>query len=262
MKYFRLLLAPSLILALLLLDGRGWAATDTLVCKTVAGGTFTLSSKYKVSHIAKLIPHAQQISDREWWNVTFSGGQDMSQPKIAGEGTSLPFAGLAPAQLADTCSALALIHGMPSTDRGVFLLDGQWQGRRQRFPAIPFKSFPVELAEKRPTALVLKAREAGYIASASERIARLDLLWVIEFTLHRPDRKGMLPLNPVVDAVFQSTSSDNGHSWSEPVITEQGLIFDVGYPLYDSCVLARPDRLNGRKLDSPFPERCKARARP
>ena len=66
----------------------------------------------------------------------------------------------------------------------------------------------------------------------------------------RPDYK------KAFDGVYQSFSTDNGKTWSDPVITTDALIFQMGKRWIDQCFVARPIEFNGEKITPDFPEPC------
>lgn len=258
MNAIRIISSAAISVALLLVTINGWAATDKLICKTVDGGRFVMKSKYKANVLGHVIPHVQKEYDRSpYWEgdfIDYKGKVHESDQKMAAEyGNTELYA------LERACSDLAFVEGMPTGTLGIFIYKGKMRSRYQYFPNNPFQNFRTELIEKRLTPLATLVREAGYITTWADLTARVGPRWVIEYTLHKREAGGAHPSSPMVAAIFQSTSDDDGQTWSEPVITQQGLIFDVGYPLYDSCVLARPYSLNGKKLDYPFAERCLAK---
>ena len=51
-------------------------------------------------------------------------------------------------------------------------------------------------------------------------------------------------------------STDNGKTWSDPVITTDALIFQMGKRWIDQCFVARPIEFNGDKIAPDFPEPC------
>ena len=62
--------------------------------------------------------------------------------------------------------------------------------------------------------------------------------------------------NKTFDGVYQSFSADNGKTWSDPVITTDALIFQMGKRWIDQCFVARPIEFNGDKIVPDFPEPC------
>ena len=81
-----------------------------------------------------------------------------------------------------------------------------------------------------------------------------DLRLVYEQPLSRSDRGYIYEMR--FDGVYQAFSADNGKTWSDPVITTDALIFQMGKRWIDQCFVARPIEFNGDKIVPDFPEPC------
>lgn len=53
--------------------------------------------------------------------------------------------------------------------------------------------------------------------------------------------------------VIQSTSEDNGRNWSDPIITGDAKMFELGKSIYEQSFIARPISINGKKTEAHFP---------
>ena len=62
-----------------------------------------------------------------------------------------------------------------------------------------------------------------------------------------------LAKSDVITAVWQATSTDNGKTWADPIITTDAKIFELGKTIYEQSFIARPISINGKKIEAHFP---------
>jgi hypothetical protein len=44
-----------------------------------------------------------------------------------------------------------------------------------------------------------------------------------------------------------------GKTWSDPIITTDAEIFELGKPILEQSFIARPIKINGKKVEAKFP---------
>lgn len=105
-------------------------------------------------------------------------------------------------------------------------------------------------------------------AQASEMLMRSDLreaalglvlMWPVNGTLisEQPlQPRGMPWWSAPLTAVYQLQSTDEGRTWSAPVVTTQARIFELGKSWREQCFLSVPIRYNGKPIE--WPARCAA----
>ncbi len=54
----------------------------------------------------------------------------------------------------------------------------------------------------------------------------------------------------VFAAVYQSFSTDNGKTWSDPIVTTDAKIFEIGKSWLEQSFIARPISLNGKPIEA------------
>lgn len=74
----------------------------------------------------------------------------------------------------------------------------------------------------------------------------VDGQMVFEQLLSRVDRGYIYDRK--IDAVYQSFSSDNGKTWSDPIITTDAKILEIGKAWSRQSYIARPISLNGKPI--------------
>jgi hypothetical protein len=237
----------NLLLALggALVAGAAMAGEDILECRLPTGQTLVLRSRFKI-HIAPVISrHNSREYDRQPWRIQYFDAAGKEASTGALRDANLRYFGNAAWALQFSSLNASMVLG-PS-----LLLDNErrWQG----WAAFQSKSNALMNGSRiRADIESGSLGQAGFAMLGRVRWASLGDKLVQEATLHRSN------LSPVetntIAAVLQSTSEDDGKSWTPPSITQESLLFEVGRTLLSSCRSAQPSVFNGRAqtIDRPI----------
>jgi len=78
------------------------------------------------------------------------------------------------------------------------------------------------------------------------------LFYEIALSTYKDENGNSLPNGKIV-AVYQSTSTDEGKTWSDPIITKDAKIYELGKSTLEQSFIARPISINGKKIEAHFP---------
>jgi hypothetical protein len=211
---------------------------DVLICELPNGDQFILTSKYKWSLYFN--PHNGQRSDRESWDITFkkSGSFRKSDAPsgIRWEGFEYKQA------LIDACAEVGMIAGIPIVGSSYLRADGTW------FPPslLPEKLYLSHPSEEKRESIrnELKVKDLFVLTKYALVFPRKNRLVFEQPILGKESGKQRAP----VMAVFKSISHDDGKTWSDPEITEDAEIYELGKSPIEQSFIARPVKINGKKV--------------
>jgi len=217
---------------------------DELECGLPDGSKFVLTSTYNYSLIAAhLMPHAQSVSERTDYRISYYDG----------EGRRLD---LAPAGVGysygEKCSYVGMIQGTPIVEGSYRKKEGGWFDTELTPYALYLSGTPSEQPEK--IRIQLKHLGLSPEALLDGNILPIGKTLVNEQGLvtYKDEYGNTLPDGKIV-AVYQSTSNDDGKTWSEPIITKDVKIYELGKSTYEQSFIARPISINGKKIEAHFP---------
>ena len=244
-----ILIIPGLFaLLLLILLFPSIHRSDVLVCGFPDGSRFILTSDYDWYPTAKLFRSAAEEMNRSWWGIKYKDAKGQrSNPSAA-----VNYVGIDEKALRGACAkAGGIRNGLTMVGFSYLQSNGEWLSKKD----FPWEQMDIPSADK--DMRESKFGKAGFF-DAPHLFGlilplRSDRL-VLEQPLFRSDR-GYL-YDKTFDGVYQSFSSDNGKTWSDPVITTDALIFQMGKRWIDQCFVARPIEFNGQTLKPDFPEPC------
>jgi hypothetical protein len=228
----------------------GWAQSacaevtvhDTLDCGFADRSFVRLSRASHVSLTPLPVMHGSRVRREGQWRTEYHQARDGTRRLL---GTWVQSSGDdAPAWLAQSCAYLGLKQGSVMAPWASVLADattlnlpsGNWNGR------VPDEE------SKRDAALRSTLADKGLAGGV------LNLIFVLrlkgeELVSEQPLlERGRAGRDAPLAAVYQSRSADAGQSWSDPVVTTQALIFEIGKPWRAQCFLAVPLRLNGKPV--------------
>lgn len=239
-----------------------YAREDVLECQAIGGERFELRSSYRFDILGRILPHVQSEYDRSPWDVVRYIDKHGKLLNDGLEGVAIQYSAKDDLALQTACSRMAVIDGVPVLKR-VFFENGRWESPQSVTSYGPFgtdrllqkrESYEPQLSAKQE-ALARLILDAGYKYIGEFRAAKVNGRWVAELEL-----KNVNSWNAPCDAVLQAVSEDRGATWAEARITKEADIFEIGYRLAESCRTTRPSRINGKRLEVKFPERCRALA--
>ena len=225
--------------------------SDVLVCGFPDGSRFILTSEYDWYPTAKLFRSAAEEMNRSWWGIKYKDAKGRRSEPPA----SVSYAGVDIKELRGVCAEAGGVRNKVAMVRFSYLQpNGEWLSKKD-FPkqklSIPYvpSDRPVALRERLEVA-GLPGTTDNYAFVVQDNNARL----IYEQPLSR--QSGGYYYDKTFDGVYQSLSTDNGKTWSDPVITTNALIFQMGKRWIDQCFVARPIEFNGEKITPDFPEPC------
>jgi hypothetical protein len=216
---------------------------DVLVCGFPDGSRFILTSRYSYNVLSIIAPIREHERRDPSWEAAYvnEAGHKTSPPSFA------RYSGTSDSSLRDACLEMGGKRGSVVMARNGFL-----QKNDDWIDLPPPKNIYLD-----PVSFPPEVKEAGfkmtilqYALSYPLRDGRL----VYEKPLSRNDSGLSYKLR--FDGVYQAFSTDNGKTWSDPVITTDALIFQMGKRWIDQCFVARPIEFNGDKIAPDFPEPC------
>lgn len=217
---------------------------DVLVCGFPDGSRFVLTSRYDKILFNLNFRSVVTEENRTGWSIEY---------KDAKGHRSNPSAGIYfTSDKSGACiESAAKKNGIAMVRLAFMQNDGSWF-RPPDFPSNPL-SAPTDPNDPRKSVF----EKAGYLSSTFNYALIMPLQdgrLVHEHPLSRSDRGYTYEMR--FDGVYQSFSSDNGKTWSDPAITTNALIFQMGKRWIDQCFVARPIEFNGEKTTPDFPEPC------
>jgi hypothetical protein len=222
---------------------------DVLVCGFPDGARFILTSKYTYS-LFSLVAPVREHEHREGWKVFYSSSSGNTRLEAP---TGFVYSNSRLSSLQEICMELGKRNDIVLVNVSYLLDNNQWFLGGSVIGKLIVPYVPFERHEK------LKSELERF------RLPRTTY----EYAFIMPLKNGYLayeqPLSEKVgngyhdrifDGVYQSFSTDNGKTWSDPVITTDALIFQMSKRWIDQCFVARPIEFNGDKIAPDFPEPC------
>jgi hypothetical protein len=233
---------------------------DVLECGLTDDSKFVLTSSYQYSLIPVPLRHATRETDRKSWNVKYFDRAG----KVSNVPTSVMFRNLEIKELSEVCAHFAMSGGIllaPFTylqnNGSCFSLDGFYREKLHvDVLARPDSPTPAQFAVMDPDPLnpALRAvmTKAGIRGSTNQFafIYLKDRQLIYEQPLYRTANGYLYDKN--FDAVYQSLSSDGGKTWSEPTVTNDAKIFEIGKSWLKQSFIAHPTKINGKPINVEF----------
>jgi hypothetical protein len=217
---------------------------DVLECGLPDGSKFVLRSKYDYSLIPLPAIHSSRVTNRGSWAAEYVDPLGhKSRP-----GASVHFSGIGNTnQIRGVCAYFGMIHGVPIAAFTHMKKNGDWFSLAD----FPWSKLRVDVGYEPDTLsaalrpVMEKAGIKGSISGFGHTISEGGQL-MFEHLLSRTNR-GYL-YDRKVDAVYQSFSTDNGKTWSDPIVTTDAKIFEIGKSWLEQSFIARPISLNGKPI--------------
>jgi hypothetical protein len=214
--------------------------SDVLECGLPDGSKFILTSKYQWNPI-NINPHGSSKNHQEPFLTNFQPKNSFNKIEISG---SVGYSHLD----VDTANSLCASHGL---HRNIAYdgVSGYYSFHEKQFfeltqddkfyiPAI-IKNRAARLQEKLDSMRLSVYPGHGAVSIINQKIIKERSLEGIEVN--------------TIQAVWQSTSTDNGKTWTDPIITKEAKIFELGKTIYEQSFIARPISINGKKIEAHFP---------
>ena len=253
MRLSRLLIAGFLTVPIL--TACSIRKKDEIECGLPDGGKFILTAEYDWVPIARFIPHAAERVNKKPWSIAYKKDSE-SAPSEAP--ATVTYTGLNPRILRGVCASVGKKDGIPIAWLSFLQSDGKW------FPRgiIPDEKLTLHYYNNMPKKE--KVLEKIKIVGARSAIHQFSLIMpdgdilIHEQALSKDDRG--FHYDHVFVGVYQSFSMDGGKTWSEPIVTANARIFEMGKSQVDQCFVARPIKINGTRIDPDFPASCQPTA--
>ncbi len=212
------------------------AKEDVLECGLADGARFVLRAKYSSSPTARLAPsgHVAERVNQEPYAVQF---HSRTGAVVGGVPLSLRYVGSAADAHVDACRNFGMLKGVVLVKSSYLKPDGSW--------------FDPTLL---PDRLTLSGAPDEQPPAVRKRLDELKLSPAFRYALLLPDgarlvhEQPLLNLQGEVAYVAQAFSADQGASWSEPSVTKQARIFELGRGVKAQSFVAKPLAFNGVKL--------------
>lgn len=247
----------TLVLAMLAATAPlAWAVTitrhDVLECAVKGGGRFVLRAKYKWEPLAELIPADVRTRDYDDGGfrvryVDVRGRRSAEAPNGIGYR-----GGLRDSNAGSYCRDVGFLRNHPVVGHNFLRADGTWF-------AMDGESWPKKLILRDSP----KEQKEPFRSQLASRILSPYVSIFFPIGQHVVFEKSLVDDNPEhkrkdgnlnITAVFQSFSSDNGKTWSDPVITTDAKIFELGKALDEQSWVGYPSRVNGNRFKAKRPE--------
>ena len=214
---------------------------DVLECGLPDGSKFVLKSKYKWYPQAKILRgDAAERLDQGPFHAEFISKTRNLSAVVHG---SFGYRPLDKENSERICAIFGQIKGIPYVGARTLMLpnsdrfvETEFDEKLRLFDAR--KENPVKIRSQLESLNVYPS--FGAITLIANKIAREQSLIHTE--------------NQMVVATFRSESLDMGKTWSDPIITMNSEIFEIGKPVLEQCFIARPTAVNGKKVDARFPD--------
>ena len=223
---------------------------DVLVCGFPDGSRFMLTSRYSYNVLSIIAP-IREHEHRKGWAIEYEDakGRQSSPPSY------VHYSGNHANELRSVCTqAGGVRNGVAMVGHSYLQPNGEW---------LPLKGFPwgqMRIPSDEKDMRESKFGQAGFFDAPllfGLILPLRDGRLVFEQPLERNPKIGKyFQYDRVFDGVYQSFSTDNGRTWSDPVITTDALIFQMDKRWIDQCFVARPIEFNGDKIAPDFPEPC------
>jgi hypothetical protein len=207
-----------------------------LECSLPSGGRAILTAEYDWSLLAEVIPaDLSKRLNQEPWQIVFDTKES--------RGAQRPPQSVSHVHGSKACHRIGVIDGIPVINMSYLEPDGKW-----------FRPPPM------PKALLLEPGVRSQPPAIRAKLEAMGATPVLDYALILP-RNGRLVYELAlisikhgekggVVAVFQSTSTDGGASWSEPQITGQAEIYVLNVPPFAQPFQGRAIKLNGKEIRS------------
>jgi hypothetical protein len=256
MRFWAQLSLRALVFVSSLMSATAYAISreDVLTCGLPDGNSFILRSKYEWSMIPLPTLHSSRETKRQSWGAEYidSSGRKSQVPASVGYSGKT-----SPQQLDAVCAHFGMIRGTPLAPFTFPMKNGRWYPL-DNFPwkqlTVDFRVdlYPLPGVNSKPNRLSAAQRaemdKAGihgstylfaYIYSEGDRL-------VYEQPLHRSNTG--YQFEKTFDAVYQAFSTDAGKTWSNPIVSTDARIFELGKSWLQQSFIARPTKINGKRL--------------
>lgn len=226
-------IAVTALLGMLCTAAQAVHRKDVLECTLPEGGTATLTAAYDWSPLAEVIPaDVSKRLNQEPWQIRFNPGHGLASQQPP---RTIPYAARG-----NPCSYLGVVDGTLVVS-GTFLeRSGNW-----------FDS------ARLPSKLMLHPATKTQSPRVQTQLQAIGASPVLSYSILAPRNGKLVYERPLVKtegnsekviAVFQSSSTDGGASWSDPLITRQAQIFTLDQPPFAQPFQGHAVRLNGKPV--------------
>ena len=191
-------------------------------CRAPDGSLFVLRAKYDYSPFA--IGPFSPVSKVEPWKISYQHAKQGSKSHAP---QTLRFSGINHIN----CKGIGKLEGYPVVERSFMYPNGTWFDPRSVPGTVVLSIAPEGRAQAARTALEEHGVEPWDFSIVLPRAGRL---------VHEQALIGVAPpTGGHIRAVYKSTSTDNGRTWTEARVTREAEIFELGKTLDDQRYAAR-----------------------
>lgn len=210
---------------------------DVLECTTPDQGTFILRSKYEFDITPLPTYHHSRVSKRGRWHISFRN----SKGRLSEVPGGVDYHGQARWALDLACAHVGVVHGRAVAPFTFMRDNGAWSSIDDfPWPVLDVNLLTVENPSPEQKILLL----AGVKRTAFHFGLVLPVNGVLVYEKPLYHDKKISAFN----AVLQSKSSDDGKTWSVPIVTEEASLFEIGKSWTEQSFRARPVSLNGKPV--------------
>lgn len=228
MKKIMNVIILGLFIALLLSIGTVFAAQDELECVLPNGDKFILINKYDYSFLAKFFSHAAERTNQHGFEAYYESKKvkRLFAKAIHRPRSFRPYEIVSELERRKACAAYSEREGYIRA--GGYLITINNAAVVNEKPIYPSNILFDEV--------IKKAKKDNYSILTSTSFRKKSLL-IVEITLqHNDDWQ-----SPVV-AVIHTKSKNEGQTWSEPIITKDAKLFEIGKSILDQPNVAKPGK--------------------
>ena len=211
------------------LDLQAGQREDYLECELSNGDRFVLINKYDYSSMAKYIPHAASRINQFGFIVYFkpkNGG--LLEESVGNYGR---FDVSIELEREKTCSRFFVLEGRAQSSAYIFN-EANGKTTRESVPFPDYKLIDALDEEAKNKAYIPPLYPTPYDIKNSENLR-------VEYSLTKA--RSLVLLN-IVDAIIAIESTDNGQTWSAPIITKDAKLFVIGKSILDQPAVAKPGK--------------------
>ena len=228
----------------LLISGCSIQRTKELECQLPDGNAFIRMQRYDWSWLAYVLPHVTKEANKAGFSTYFKDG-DTGETigPVSGSIGDVKYEDVDVAN--GLCASFGVARGVPYLFQAGYMNSD----RRRLVDVSYFGSIEEEALN---STIVSEEIKDGL---RSETLARGGGAFIVElpkvtleYALERRDN----PSKPIV-AVFHYESLDGGLTWSELRVSSTPKIFELGKSLLQQCFIARPVRIDNRRIKAEFP---------
>lgn len=210
---------------------------DVLICELASGDKFLLRATSMFSNNARYTPgHAAERINQAPYTAEFIK-KGVSTSSIAP--TWIPYKGKSKHVHENACGRVGVYNGIPLVPFSYLMANGRWFNielipeKLYLSPALKYQ--PPEIRQKLEELNISPDLRYAFVIPTQHEL-------VYEAPLFR-----IIGEREVVTHVYKAFSVDQGKNWTNPIITDQSNLFDIGRSRLEQRFIARPGAANNGK---------------